>query len=107
MTLNELKPNLTWQCAELGHSPATKKFCFKVTIDGKEYEGTGVSKKLAKAAAAKSVLNQLYGMNFVVGGEVEEGVAEGTLKVAGTDMVLSEFSENQSCLLYTSDAADE
>ena len=96
MTLNELKPGLAWNCSETGHSPATKKFCMKTDIDGESYEGSGVSKKLAKQAAAKSILNKLFNMSFTLGDMEAEGDAEGELKVAGTDMVLSEFSENQS-----------
>ena len=81
MTLNELRPGLVWECTELGHSPATKKFCFKTMIQGQVYEGTGVSKKLAKVAAAKSALNDLYNMNFVVDGEVDDALATGDMKV--------------------------
>ena len=64
MTLNELKPGLAWNCSETGHSPATKKFCMKTEIDGESFEGSGVSKKLAKQAAAKSVLNKLFNMKL-------------------------------------------
>ena len=97
MTLNEVRPGLSWECSESGHSPATKKFCMKVQIEGETFEGSGVSKKLAKQAAAKTVLAQLYNLQFTLCGELEESNDPGAeMKVAGTDMVLSEFSENQS-----------
>ena len=97
MTLNEVRPGLSWECSESGHSPATKKFCMKLQIEGETFEGSGVSKKLAKQAAAKTVLAQLYNLQFTLCGELEETNDPGAeIKVAGTDMVLSEFSENQS-----------
>ncbi len=97
MTLNEVRPGLSWECSESGHSPATKKFCMRLQIEGKTFEGSGVSKKLAKQAAAKTVLAQLYNLQFTHSGELEDTNDPGAeMKVAGTDMVLSEFSENQS-----------
>ena len=95
MTLNEVKPGLSWECSETGHSPATKKFCMKVLIDGEKFEGSGASKKLAKQAAARTVLSKLYKIQFMLGQMEEAGSGE-EMKVAGTDMVLSEFSEDQS-----------
>ena len=92
MALNELRPQLEWTCSQTGNTPATNKFHMRTEIDGAVYEGQGVSKKLAKQAAAKSILNKLYKMNFAVG----EMDTNEEMKVAGTDMVLSEFSEDQS-----------
>ena len=92
MALNELRPQLEWTCSQTGNTPATNKFHMRTEIDGTVYEGQGVSKKLAKQAAAKSILNKLYKMNFAVG----EMDTNEEMKVAGTDMVLSEFSEDQS-----------
>ena len=63
MTLNEARPGLCWECSETGHSPVTKKFCMKVVIDGETFEGSGVSKKLAKQAAAKTILTKLYNVS--------------------------------------------
>ena len=83
MTLNEFKPSLAWECVELGHSPATRKFCMKTEIDGETYEGSGVSKKLAKQAAAKSILNKLYDMNFSFSGDNSiEGNTDSEMKVS-------------------------
>ena len=45
MTLNELKPGLSFECSESGTSPATKRFTMKVFIEEKEFEGSGASKK--------------------------------------------------------------
>ena len=64
MTLNEMKPGLSFECSESGTSPATKRFTMKVIIDDREFEGSGASKKLAKQAAARAALTQLYNMNF-------------------------------------------
>ena len=92
MALNEVKPSLEWTCSQTGNTPATNKFHMRTEIDGEMFEGQGVSKKLAKQAAAKSILNKLYKMNFTVA----EMDTNEEMKVAGTDMVLSEFSEDQS-----------
>ena len=96
MTLNELKPGLSWECSETGHSPATKRFSMKVVIEGETFQGSGVSKKLAKLAAAKVILTKLYNIQFMLGQMEESDTTGEEMKVAGTDMVLSEFSENQS-----------
>ena len=84
MTLNEFRPGLTWECSETGTTPATKKFCLKTTIDGETFEGFGVSKKLAKVSAAKSVLSKLYNMSFTIGvSEMsKDGASEGEMKVS-------------------------
>ena len=96
MTLNELKPGLSWECSETGHSPATKRFSMKVVIEGETFQGSGVSKKLAKLAAAKVIPTKLYNIQFMLGQMEESDTTGEEMKVAGTDMVLSEFSENQS-----------
>ena len=49
MSLNELKPGLTFECSEIGSNPDNaKKFKTTVTVDGKVFEGFGSSKKLSK-----------------------------------------------------------
>jgi len=97
MTLNEMRPGLSFECSESGSSPATKRFTMKVIIDGKEFDGSGASKKLAKQAAAKTALTQLYNMNFTpMAGEFSTPGGSGTSKVAGTDLLVSEFSMDQS-----------
>ena len=53
----------------------------KTVIDGETYEGCGVSKKLAKNAAAKSILNKLFNMDFSLGEEIQEGVNDSEIKV--------------------------
>merc|ERR1719357_2060537 len=96
MTLNEMKPGLSFECSESGTSPATKRFTMKVTIDDRVFDGSGASKKLAKQAAARAALTQLYNMNFtpMTGDNSTPGSAG--KKVAGTDLLVSEFSMDQS-----------
>jgi len=95
MTLNELKPGLVYDCSESGTSPATKRFMMKVVIEEKEFEGSGASKKLAKQAAARSALTKMYNMNFTPMA-TDTSTPGSTSKVAGTDMLISEFSMDQS-----------
>ncbi|XP_043681292.1 double-stranded RNA-specific editase Adar isoform X1 [Vespula pensylvanica] len=56
--INELYPGVVYKCiSDSGESYA--KFTISVTIDGETFEGTGPSKKLAKAAASKAALAKL------------------------------------------------
>ncbi|XP_012281442.1 double-stranded RNA-specific editase Adar isoform X2 [Orussus abietinus] len=56
--INELYPGVVYKCiSDSGESYA--KFTIAVTIDGETFEGTGPSKKLAKAAASKAALAKL------------------------------------------------
>ncbi|KAK0076059.1 hypothetical protein PV326_011108 [Microctonus aethiopoides] len=56
--INELYPGVVYTCvSDNGESYA--KFTIAVTIDGETFEGTGPSKKLAKAAASKAALAKL------------------------------------------------
>ena len=83
MALNELKPQLEWTCSQTGNTPATNKFHMRTEIDGQVFEGQGVSKKLAKQAAAKSILNKLYDMNFSFSGDNSiEGNTDSEMKVS-------------------------
>lgn len=65
MSLNELRPGLTFECNEIGSNPDNaKKFRTTVTVDEKVFEGFGSSKKLSKAASARACLYKLFGVNF-------------------------------------------
>lgn len=56
--INELYPGVIYKCiSDSGESYA--KFTISVIIDGESFEGTGPSKKLAKAAASKAALAKL------------------------------------------------
>lgn len=56
--INELYPGVVYKCiSDNGESHA--KFTVAVTINGETFEGTGSSKKLAKAAASKAALAKL------------------------------------------------
>ncbi|XP_011644967.1 double-stranded RNA-specific editase Adar isoform X2 [Pogonomyrmex barbatus] len=56
--INELYPGVIYNCiSDNGESYA--RFTISVTIDGETFEGTGPSKKLAKAAASKAALAKL------------------------------------------------
>ncbi|XP_011684953.1 PREDICTED: double-stranded RNA-specific editase Adar isoform X2 [Wasmannia auropunctata] len=56
--INELYPGVTYNCiSDSGESYA--KFTISVTINGETFEGTGPSKKVAKAAASKAALAKL------------------------------------------------
>merc|ERR550517_639738 len=65
MILNELKPGLDYKLEEApGTSASNRQFTVKVELDGQSFEGTGPSKKMAKQALAKAVLNKVYKCNF-------------------------------------------
>ncbi|XP_068978747.1 double-stranded RNA-specific editase Adar isoform X1 [Bombus flavifrons] len=56
--INELYPGVVYNCvSDNGESYA--KFTISITVDGETFEGTGPSKKLAKAAASKAALAKL------------------------------------------------
>ncbi|XP_054260675.1 double-stranded RNA-specific editase Adar isoform X2 [Macrosteles quadrilineatus] len=65
MILNEMRPGLKYECTS-SSGEAYAKFTMSVCIDGRTFEGTGPSKKLAKTAAARAALSTLYDFNFNV-----------------------------------------
>lgn len=62
MLLNELRQGVEYTLRQESGEPHAKTFTFQVTVDGQIFEGTGNSKKLAKAAAARQALSKLYGL---------------------------------------------
>jgi len=105
MLLNELRPGLKYEVEECGESPATKRFVMTVVIDGKPYEGSGASKKLAKQACARMALTALYNLSFTPGlmgnnadnGEHGDGPdSDKNNFVPGTNIPASEFSLPQN-----------
>ncbi|XP_075222644.1 adenosine deaminase acting on RNA [Lycorma delicatula] len=63
MVLNDLRPGLKYDCRSK-EGDIFAKFIMTVTIDDKVFEGSGSSKKAAKAAAARAALSSLYDLNF-------------------------------------------
>ncbi|XP_068235962.1 double-stranded RNA-specific editase 1 isoform X2 [Palaemon carinicauda] len=70
MLLNELRQGVEYQLKRESGEPHAKTFAFQVTVDGQTFEGTGNSKKLAKAAAARQALSKLYGVIASAGSSV-------------------------------------
>jgi len=62
MLLNELRQEVDYALQTETGEPHAKTFIFKVIVDGQPFEGSGNSKKLAKAAAARQALSKLYGV---------------------------------------------
>ncbi|KAG7170814.1 Double-stranded RNA-specific editase 1-like 2 [Homarus americanus] len=62
MLLNELRQGVEYTLKQESGEPHAKTFTFQVTVEGQLFEGTGNSKKLAKAAAARQALSKLYGV---------------------------------------------
>ncbi|CAL4089583.1 unnamed protein product [Meganyctiphanes norvegica] len=62
MLLNELRQGVEYQLMQESGEPHAKTFSYRVTVDGTTFEGSGNSKKLAKAAAARQALSKLYGV---------------------------------------------
>ncbi|XP_076068665.1 adenosine deaminase acting on RNA isoform X1 [Oratosquilla oratoria] len=62
MLLNELRQGVEYQMMKETGEPHAKTFTYQVTVDTQIFEGTGNSKKMAKAAAARQALSKLYGV---------------------------------------------
>lgn len=60
MALNEIIPGLKFECLHENSQKSINPFVFGVRIDNKLYQGSGSSKKNAKAAAARAVLLQKF-----------------------------------------------
>lgn len=60
--LNELRQGVQYRLLEQSGEPHAKTFTFRVIVDEQIFEGTGSSKKLAKASVAQKVLNELHGI---------------------------------------------
>ena len=108
MILNEMRPGLSFDISESGDTPSNKKFTTRVEVEGQQFEGSGASKKLAKQAVAKAVLNKIYKYNFTAmvqrGGstpgtskewaavEMDQGVADsvGRLVLARYDQLMKD-----------------
>lgn len=67
MYLNELKRNLTYQLVSEQEVDKEKLYTMSVVIDGREFNGTAKSKKLAKMEAARVALEWLYNAVYVPG----------------------------------------
>nr|XP_045007435.1 double-stranded RNA-specific editase B2 isoform X2 [Jaculus jaculus] len=59
--LNELRSGLRYVClSETAEKPRAKSFVMAVCVDGRTFEGSGRSKKLAKGQAAQAALQALF-----------------------------------------------
>uniref|UniRef100_A0AAY4DCT5 Spermatid perinuclear RNA-binding protein n=1 Tax=Denticeps clupeoides TaxID=299321 RepID=A0AAY4DCT5_9TELE len=63
MELNELRRGLKYDLVSESGSSHVKSFVIEVEVDGQKYQGTGTSKKLAKANAALAALEQVLEQN--------------------------------------------
>ncbi|XP_022185212.1 double-stranded RNA-specific editase Adar isoform X2 [Nilaparvata lugens] len=64
MVLNDLRPGkVKYECIS-SEGEVFAKFTMTVTVEDKVFEGTGPSKKVAKAAAARSALSALFDVNL-------------------------------------------
>ncbi|KAM9307868.1 double-stranded RNA-specific editase B2 [Gastrophryne carolinensis] len=63
--LNELRPGLRYVClSETVQNPHIKHFVMAMRVDGRTFEGSGRSKKLAKAQAAQAALQALFNIQL-------------------------------------------
>ncbi|XP_073912852.1 double-stranded RNA-specific editase B2 isoform X1 [Castor canadensis] len=61
VVLNELRSGLRYVClSETAEKPRAKSFVMAVCVDGRTFEGSGRSKKLAKGQAAQAALQALF-----------------------------------------------
>ncbi|XP_047377747.1 double-stranded RNA-specific editase B2 isoform X2 [Sciurus carolinensis] len=61
VVLNELRSGLRYVClSEAAEKPRAKSFVMAVCVDGRTFEGSGRSKKLAKGQAAQAALQALF-----------------------------------------------
>ena len=63
MLLNEMHPNAVYEVVS-DNGEQYNKYTMAVIIDDQRFTGTGPSKKLSKAAAARSALAMLYHLSF-------------------------------------------
>ncbi|XP_023242773.1 interleukin enhancer-binding factor 3-like, partial [Centruroides sculpturatus] len=63
--LNELHSDLKFNVIKENKSVLLARFTMSVEVYDVKFEGSGQTKKLAKAAAARSALHTLYGINFL------------------------------------------
>lgn len=64
MILNELKPNLKYECMSENGDKHSKTFTMAVTVEGETFTGTAKNKKLAKARAAQAALAKIFNLTF-------------------------------------------
>ncbi|XP_077347242.1 double-stranded RNA-specific editase B2 isoform X1 [Lithobates pipiens] len=63
--LNELRPGLRYVClSETVEKQHIKRFVMAMRVDGRTFEGSGRSKKLAKAQAAQAALQALFNIQL-------------------------------------------
>ncbi|KAM4706301.1 double-stranded RNA-specific editase B2 [Rhinophrynus dorsalis] len=63
--LNELRPGLRYVClSETVEKQRIKHFVMAMRVDGRTFEGTGRSKKMAKAEAAQAALQTLFNIQL-------------------------------------------
>ncbi|XP_051872127.1 double-stranded RNA-specific editase B2 [Pristis pectinata] len=67
--LNELRPGLRYVCLSETVEKHVKSFVMAVRVDGRTFEGTGRSKKLAKAQTAQAALQALFNIQPVPSGK--------------------------------------
>ncbi|XP_062956684.1 double-stranded RNA-specific editase B2 [Cynocephalus volans] len=61
VVLNEMRAGLRYVClSEAAEKPRAKSFVMAVCVDGRTFEGSGRSKKLAKGRAAQAALQALF-----------------------------------------------
>ncbi|XP_072535438.1 double-stranded RNA-specific editase B2 [Salminus brasiliensis] len=63
--LNDLRPGLRYACLSQGSKGRGRSFIMAVRVDGRIFEGSGRSKKLAKRRAALSALQALFNIRQV------------------------------------------
>ncbi|XP_075407014.1 double-stranded RNA-specific editase B2 [Tenrec ecaudatus] len=65
VVLNELRSGLRYVClSETAEKPRAKRFVMAVRVDGRTFEGSGRSKKLAKGQAAQAALQALFNIRL-------------------------------------------
>ncbi|XP_048462174.1 double-stranded RNA-specific editase B2-like [Rhincodon typus] len=67
--LNELRPGLRYVCISETVEKHVKSFVMAVRVDGRMFEGSGRSKKLAKLQAAQAALQTLFNIQPVPSGK--------------------------------------
>ena len=67
MVLNSYHQGCKYELVAERGLPHAKEFTISVTVLGREYQGKGRSKKLAKQAAAANALTDLYNLRLQLG----------------------------------------
>lgn len=95
--LNEVNPKAVYAVISEDMTNLGKRFVMTVSIDGESYTGFGANKKLAKQAAARSALNEMFELQGKEGGDSAEDSCALPIVIEGLNQTFAD--RIGSCIL--------